>query len=233
MHDLGGMHGFCAVQPEPDEPVFHAPWERRVFGMYVGVRSTGIFNVDEARFGIESLHPQDYLAASYYEQRLLTMEKNLIAKGLLTRAELDARTREYESEPAARPPERRDAALTGGILAAIRSGASRQRAETGPARYRAGDAVRARNIHPSGHTRLPRYLRGRRGTIERVYGVFVLPDALAHGRGEQPEHMYCVRFAGRELWGESAEPREVLYADLFERYLEPASADAAGTAQPG
>jgi nitrile hydratase len=92
----------------------------------------------------------------------------------------------------------------------------------GPApRFSVGDRVRARNVHPTGHTRLPRYARGKRGTINQVRGVYVFPDTHAHGLGEQPQPLYTVQFDGRELWGDSSEAREAVHIDLWESYLEP------------
>jgi nitrile hydratase len=89
-------------------------------------------------------------------------------------------------------------------------------------RFAVGDPVRTRNLHPAGHTRLPAYARGKRGTVVVVQGAWVLPDSNAHGAGEQPEHVYAVRFDGTELWGEVAEPASAIHLDCFERYLEPA-----------
>ena len=77
-----------------------------------------------------------------------------------------------------------------------------------------------RNINPTGHTRLPRYLRGKAGTIVQIHGAFVFPDTNAHGLGENPQHVYSVRFDGREVWGETSERGEVLYVDLWESYLD-------------
>jgi len=91
-----------------------------------------------------------------------------------------------------------------------------------PAHYlQAGDAVVTRNVHPHGHTRLPRYVRGKRGVIHRLHGIHVYPDTNAHGQGEQPQPLYSVRFEGRELWGESAEPNEQVHVDCWESYLLP------------
>jgi nitrile hydratase subunit beta len=87
-------------------------------------------------------------------------------------------------------------------------------------RFKAGQQVRARNINPQGHTRLPRYPRGKIGTIERDHGVFVFPDTNAHFLGEKPQHVYSVRFAARELWGPQASARDAVYVDLWEDYLE-------------
>jgi nitrile hydratase len=95
------------------------------------------------------------------------------------------------------------------------------RAVDGAPRFALGDRVRTRRLHPSGHTRLPRYARGLRGTIALVHPSFVFPDTNAHERGENPEHVYAVRFAARELWGEGAEEGVQVYVDCFEGYLEP------------
>lgn len=87
-------------------------------------------------------------------------------------------------------------------------------------RFAEGDAVRVRVLHTKGHTRLPGYARGRRGRVVGLRGAWVFPDSNAHGRGEDPQHVYGVRFEGRELWGETAEPQSAVVLDLFEPYLE-------------
>jgi hypothetical protein len=89
-----------------------------------------------------------------------------------------------------------------------------------PARFKSGQRVLTRNIHPSGHTRLPRYARARRGTIDRDHGVFIFPDTHAAGEGMKPQHLYSVRFSARELWGAQASEADVVYLDLWDDYLE-------------
>ncbi len=91
-----------------------------------------------------------------------------------------------------------------------------------PPRFKAGDRVVARNLNPTGHTRLPRYARGKRGIVDRDHGVFVFPDAHAMGQGKKPQHCYSVRFTTRELWGPQASPRDVVYIDLWDDHLDPA-----------
>jgi hypothetical protein len=103
----------------------------------------------------------------------------------------------------------------------LAAGSRYERATGEPARFRVGERVRTRNMHPTGHTRLPRYARGRAGVVERVHGAHVLPDANAHGAGEQPQHLYTVRFDARELWGASADPALTVTIDAWESYLEP------------
>lgn len=88
------------------------------------------------------------------------------------------------------------------------------------ARFQAGDQVLIRNMHPLTHTRLPAYVRGKRGTIERDYGVFAFPDTHAHGQGDKPQHCYRVRIVARELWGAQASPNDTLLIDLFDDYLD-------------
>jgi len=221
VHDLGGMQGFGPVAREPNEPVFHADWEKRVLAMNVAAMTQRLYNVDEFRHGIERMGAAHYLASGYYEHWFAAVETLLIEKGVVKRIELDVRTAALGANPAAHP-RRDDPALSARLLHAVRAG-SAAKSEAAPApRFRAGDRVLTRNTHPAGHTRLPRYARGRHGAIERFHGVYTLPDAHAHGRGRQPQPLYSVRFEGRELWGESAEPGAWVYLDLWEGYLEPA-----------
>ncbi len=221
VHDLGGMQGFGPVEREVNEPVFHAEWEKSVLAMNVAAMTQRLYNVDEFRHGIERMGAAHYLASGYYEHWFAAVETLLIEKGVVKRTELDARTAALGANPAAHP-RRDDPALSARLLPAVRAG-SAATSEAAPApRFRAGDRVLTRNTHPAGHTRLPRYARGRHGTIERFHGVYTLPDAHAHGRGRQPQPLYSVRFEGRELWGESAEPGAWVYLDLWESYLEPA-----------
>lgn len=210
------MHGFGPVEIEEDEPVFHARWEGRVVGIFVQVLLGGWANLDAFRHGIETIAPAQYLRASYFERWRLSIEKNLVGAGALTEGEIEERVRALERGLRVR------AAMQGARSAPPhppQPGFVRDIAAS--PRFRAGEAVRARNLHPPGHTRLPRYVRGRRGRVERVYSAFVFPDSNAHGLGENPQYLYHVRFEGSELWGESAEPRSSVGVDLFESYLEP------------
>lgn len=104
----------------------------------------------------------------------------------------------------------------------VMAGGSARRDVADPqARFKPGDAVVARNIHPVGHTRLPRYVRGKRGVVDRVHGVFVFPDSNAMGGGEQPHMLYSVCFTGDALWGVDGHARDRCYIDLWDRYLDP------------
>jgi nitrile hydratase len=220
-HDMGGMHGFGPVVREENEPVFHADWERTVYGMQRAMRVQGVINIDESRHGIERMPPAEYLAASYYERWLASLERNLVEKGVVTREELEARTALLREHPETPAPQRQDPELLALLEAPVNGQELYQRDSAAP-RFAAGDRVVTRNLHPHGHTRLPRYVRGKRGTIHAVRGGYVFPDTHAHGQGEQPQPMYTVFFEGEELWGPSTEPRERVYIDLWEPYLEPA-----------
>lgn len=220
VHDLGGTHGLGRVDVEGNEPVFHNPWEKVVFGTMLATMGQGMYNLDEFRHGIEVMGPAHYLTSSYYEHWLETIEKNLIEKGIIDGDELTARMQEFLKDPEAAVPQRNDPELVDNLSQLVRAGASTRREVSEKPRFGAGDRVRARNTHPHGHTRLPQYVRNKQGAIERVYGAFVLPDANAHGEGENPQYVYCVRFDAEEVWGDSAEPREVVYVDLWESYLE-------------
>ena len=217
IHDMGGMHGMGAIAPEPNEPVFHHPWERRVFALRIAASALRCWNLDESRHAAERMRPAQYLAASYYQRWLFALEQLLLERGLVSRAELDSGA---AAGAGAQPP--RQALPASAVDLVLRyPGASRAGVSVAP-RFAAGDAVRARNDHPAGHTRLPRYVRGRPGVIARDHGVFVLPDSNASGRGPQPQHVYSVRFTARALWGEQAAARDAVYVDLWDDYLDPA-----------
>lgn len=224
VHDLGGMHGFGPVVVEPDEPIFHAEWEKRAFGLLFATMAKGMFNLDQFRHGIERMDPVHYLSSSYYEHWLGTYECCLVENGILAREELEARVRHFLSEPDAmkRLPRREDPAFKEALLQLVAEGYSTHREVSAPPKFKVGDHVVTVNIHPAGHTRLPRYARGKRGVIERWHGAFVFPDTNAHGLGESPQHCYTVRFDAEEIWGRSAGKGDTIYLDLWEPYLEAA-----------
>ncbi len=209
IHDMGGMHGFGRVELEPEEPVFQAEWEGRTFGMMTAMSALGYWNVDAFRHAIETLPAVRYLGDGYYGRWLLALERLLVDARLLGADEVEARR---AGRPAATPA-RRTASPTPGPGTA-------QREVDRRARFRVGQAVVARDLQPAGHTRLPGYARRRRGVVARVYPPWVFPDTNAHGRGENPQHVYSVGFAARELWGPDAEPNARVHVDLFESYLE-------------
>lgn len=229
VHDMSGMDGFGPVVPEANEPVFHAAWERRTFGVMMRALGALNGNVDEFRHAIERMPPARYLASSYYERWLSALELLLVEHGLVTREELLAhqdRSAEVDLDQIARA-----AATSGPAPVAEKPGAKPPRA-----RYAIGARVRARNINPSGHTRLPRYVRGKAGVIARDWGVFVFPDTNAHLAGTKPQHCYSVAFDAREMWGKPASSRERVYVDLWEDYLEaigPKPRPAQAKSRPG
>jgi nitrile hydratase len=221
VHDLGGMHGFGAV-PVHDDATFHASWERRIFGIQLQMAARGTpRNLDESRFDIERLDPAFYLSAGYFERWLVANELRLVRRGILTAEELEARRRELAetSEPAL--PSNPDPAFADALVATTYRSAPTSRKTDAAPRFAVGDAVLTSNDHPAAHTRLPRYARGRRGAIERVYEAFGLPELASVGR-ERPEFVYAVRFDARELWGASADPKSTVCLDLWESYLSPA-----------
>jgi nitrile hydratase subunit beta len=214
--DMGGLMGFGRIDAEPDEPWFHAEWERRAFGVTLAMGATGTWNIDMSRHARESLHPADYLGSSYYEIWTKGLERLVLRHGLVGEDELKAGQALAPPAPVARVLTAED------VPAALAKGSSTERSAAHPARFAVGDRVMTRTMHPSGHTRLPRYARGKRGFVERVHGVHVFPDSNAHGQGESPQWLYTVRFSGPELWGEEADPTLVVSIDAWESYLEPA-----------
>jgi nitrile hydratase subunit beta len=225
IHDLAGMHGFGSIEREENEPVFHAEWERRIFAIALATMSSGYYNTDELRRSIERMPPSRYLDASYYERWLHAIEAMLEEKKLLSGVEIAARierliaghTSEGASQPAAVHPSAGTAQHRQERFASRRTEARRL------PRFKAGDLIIARNLNPEGHTRLPKYVRGRRGVVHRDWGMFALPDTHAHGLGANPQHCYAIEFSGRELWGDCFTAPEYIYLDLWEDYLAPAA----------
>jgi nitrile hydratase subunit beta len=214
--DLGGAHGFGPVVPEADEPVFHAEWERRVLALTLAAGAAGSWNLDQARFARESIPPARYLASSYYEIWLAGLERLLVEGGMVTAGELDSGRADGPAPPGGR---RLTAADVPRALTSRRG--STARPATTEARFGPGAVVRARVMHPTGHTRLPRYVRGRTGVVEAEHGCHVFPDHHARGLGEDPQWLYTVVFDGRELWGADTDPTVTVSVDAFEPYLEP------------
>ena len=217
VHDLGGMDGFGKVKPEPEtEPAFHEDWEGRVLAMSRALGAAGAWNIDIGRHGIERLPPHVYLAATYYQKWQLRNEKLAVERGLITAEELAAG---HASTPAKK--------LGGKVLRADDISGTMIRGSFGrepkaAARFKPGDRVRMKNIHPKSHTRLPRFVRGHVGTIERIQGCHVYPDAAVAEEREVPEWLYTVVFDGRDLWGPDADPTLEVSIEAFEPYLDPA-----------
>jgi nitrile hydratase len=214
VHDMGGMDGFGQVEVEKDEPVFHSPWEGRVLAMQRAIGYAGAWHIDHARFAQEQLPPLTYLGVSYYRRWALAMEKNLTERGFASAAELEAG---HAQGPGKALPRK----LTPDLVAEL-TRSSFYRQQQGPQRFQPGDQVRTKNIHPATHTRLPRYARGKLGTVERCHGCHMYPDSVAINRGDDPQWLYTVVFDGRELWGPDGDPTLKISIEAFEPYLEPA-----------
>ena len=212
VHDMGGMHGLGPIAPEPDEPVFHAAWERRVHALVIASPTRG--NIDAGRHQRELIPGPDYLSMTYYERWFAALCAMLVQGGAVTAAELARGA----ADPAA--PKGTPLLAPEAVAAALSRSGSYLRDPTGAPAFKPGDRVRARNLHPIGHTRLPRYVRGRTGVVARCHGAHVFPDSHAHGVGEDPRPLYTVRFTARELWGPDAAPRDSVSLDLWEPYLE-------------
>jgi nitrile hydratase subunit beta len=216
IHDMGGMQDMCPIQYEKSEPVFHAPWESRVFAMFLATGAWHKWNLDAFRHTREVLPPDDYLRVSYYEQWLSGLLALFVRRGLVTAAEIESGV-PAPGTARATPPLTADK-----IPAVLADRIHANRDVQVSTHFKVGQQVRTRNLNPVGHTRLPRYVRGKVGTIDRDHGVFVFPDTNAHFLGEHPQHVYSVRFSARELWGAQAADRDSVYADLWDDYLEPA-----------
>ncbi|HKT16566.1 MAG TPA: nitrile hydratase subunit beta [Stellaceae bacterium] len=215
VHDMGGMQVFGPVRPEANEPVFHASWEGRVLAMQRAMGYVGLWNIDMSRYSLEKMPPHIYLGVTYYEKWERGLESRVIEHGLAGADELAAGHALRPAKPVPRMLKASDVAkaMTRGSYA---------RPAKAAARFQPGAKVRAKNINPVSHTRLPRYARGHVGTVEAVRGCHVFPDAVVAGEGENPQWLYTVVFSGSELWGEAADPALKVSIEAFEPYLEPA-----------
>lgn len=214
VQDMGGMDNFGPIVIEENEPAFHDDWERTMFSLVLALLPVGKFNVDEIRRITELIPPVTYLNVSYFEKWLISTENILLEKGLLSPGELKTGksdgTGEGSVEPAAR--EVMEYAMSNPMPANLDI-------QIDP-KFKEGDLIITRNIHPLNHTRIPRYVRGKQGRVEQDHGVFLLPDTNAHGGPEKPQHVYTVRFDASELWGDEASARDAVYIDLFDDYME-------------
>jgi nitrile hydratase len=216
VHDLGGMDGFGRVEPEADEPAFHAAWEGRVMAINRAMGAAGAWNIDMARDARERLPADFAFRASYYERWERAMEGQVVARGLVAPEELATGHAALPGKRLPKPP------LSADKLDPVMTRGSFARPAQSPARFKPGDRVRTKNINPETHTRLPRYARNHAGIIERVQGCHVFPDSSATGKGDDPQWLYTVVFDATELWGEDADPRLKISIEAFEPYLEAA-----------
>ena len=213
VHDMGGMECFGPVNPDPNEPLFHAEWEKRVLALTVCMGASGEWNLDQGRFARESLPPVDYLSIGYYRIWLTALEHMLMRRELISKQELAA----GEALEAAKSIKR---VVSGAdIENVLQAGAPVERASSQAARFAVGDHVRIENQHVSGHTRLPGYIKGHTGVVHKVHGCHVFADDNARGTGENPQWLYNIRFKAHELWGQARSQAGSVHVDCWEPYL--------------
>ncbi len=203
MHDLGGMQGVGPVVHSPAEAAFQHRWQAvaRALMMVVG-GAVGVSG-GEFRHSIERMEPGHYLTSDYYEHWVTAAATLAVEHGLVTRADLEVRA-------GGRFP------LSGPVLAPPVTDAG---PDVGEPRFGSGDRVRVREWHPPGHSRCPRYVRGKAGTVVRVDGTHSVPDVEAHGSARRCEPTYSVRFDAGELWRDGQRGVWV-HVDLWDSYLE-------------
>ncbi len=215
--DMGGTGGWGRTHPpRDDEPVFPEPWHGRAFALTLASNLLAGGNLDSFRHALEQLDPTAYLDDGYYGRWLSGAERMLIDGTLLAPSAVDARARNLRGEHVEEPPtpERKSRDYQPMAEGSFRT------VDTAPA-FTVGQRVRAKNISPAGHTRLPRYVRGHTGVVTLVEPAAVFPDTNAHFQGEHPQYVYTVQLESGELWGADAEPF-ALTIEMFESYLEAA-----------
>ena len=213
VHDMGGMECFGAINPDPNEPMFHAEWERRVLALTVCMGAAGEWNLDQGRFARESLPPVDYLSIGYYRIWLTALEHLLVQRELVTAKEL--KTGEI-MEPA---KSIKRVVAGSDIEKVLRAGSPVERATTHSAKFSEGDLVRINNQHKTAHTRLPGYVKGQPGIVHKVHGCHVFADDNAKGSGENPQWLYNIRFQAKDLWGQPRSQAGFVHVDCWEPYL--------------
>ena len=239
IHDLGGRQGFGPVRHSTHEAVFLARWHARVFACLLGLQRVALHNTDQFRHAVERITPLAYLRDGYYGRWLGGLETLAVEAGVISQAELNAHMLRMGASPdavapaqIAAQPDVQPARLAAGgwsrpgaVNSAARGNTAQRLLGTAP-QFSIGEVVCAQADGRSGHTRLPAYARGRRGTIVVWHEGWVFPDHNAHAEGEDPQHLYTVAFAAQELWGPSSEPDVFVMLDLFEPYLHTASQSA-------
>jgi len=180
-HDMGGMQCYGPVKPEHDEPVFHADWEKRALAMTVAMGFCGNWNIDVSRHARETLAPDFYLSKSYYQIWLAGLQKLMAERGMATENEIQSGDLETPAAPVKRVVSGKE------MPAALAAGGPVERKAQSPAAYSVGDVVKSIDHNPQGHTRLPRYARGKTGEVVAVHGCHVFPDTNARG---------CIRCSG-------------------------------------
>jgi nitrile hydratase len=205
VHDLGGTDGLGPVLVEANEPVWHSEWEKVAFGMFPFPYAAGFFGVDQFRYAIEQMHPAEYLASRYYEHWLHAAEHYGTTSGALDPAEIERRAAHYLAHPDEPLPDTKSPDLVAFAEAAVKSGVTARRESDATPKYAVGDRVRVTDDSPRGHTRKARYIRGRRRNC-LAHGTFIYPDSAGNGLGDDPQHVYTVRFDARRLWERSGDP---------------------------
>lgn len=212
VHDMGGQHGLGVVDPQPEGSPFHEVWQARIHALVIASPTRG--NIDAGRHEREKIPGATYLTMTYYERWFEGLRQMLLAGGFVSPEELVT----GNADPAM-PKSSPRLSSTDVPTAMARQGSYVREIAARPM-FAVGDRVRALNLNPVGHTRLPRYARGKTGVVERYHGAHVFPDSHAHGGGDDPRALYTVRFTARELWGLDASPRDTVSLDLWEPYLE-------------
>jgi nitrile hydratase subunit beta len=216
VHDMGGMHGLGPLAPEQNEPVWHAPWEARVYALSGAMGAWRRWNIDESRHVMERMPAAEYLRVTYYEKWLYGLVEKAVRHGLITQEEAETGRADPASAKATPP------LIAEAVPESLARGGPSTRAVERQPIFQVGDAIRTRNIHPLTHTRLPRYARDKQGVVVALHGAHVFPDTNALHQGENAQPLYTIKFQARDLWGATASPRDTVCIDLWEDYLAPA-----------
>ena len=214
IHDVGGKFGFGPIEVTHVEPPFHAAWEGRMLGIARAIARPADWNSDKFRHSREHEDPVEYLTRSYFDQWYKAYACMLVGSGMVTVEEL-ASGISQGPKPADTPEP-----MSAESVAIVKTkGASFDRDYDKPPLFKIGDRVRGRMISPTGHCRLPAYVKGYRGIVSAYHGAHVLADASAHNR-LAIEPLYTVRFKLCDLYPERRTSDDAVHLDLWESHLE-------------
>lgn len=217
-HDLGGMHGFGPIEVKDENWPFKEEWEKRAFALTIATGATGAWNLDMSRQAREDRPALKYFQQSYFEIWILAVERLLLERGLVSPGEIESGVVKDASKSVPK------VLAAENVVSALFAGGPTLRPPETSARFDIGARVRTKILNPRSHTRLPRYVRGQFGIVEKIHGRHVFADSNATGKGEDPQWLYSVGFAGTDLWGEDSDPTARIFVDAWEPYLESAEA---------
>lgn len=213
IHDVGGRQGFGPIEVTESDPPFPTEWEARAFGITISVTAASDYSVDKFRYTREQLPPLEYLTSAYFEQWMRGTMAMLVGSGLVTAKELATGRSDGTIASGVGLPESGMDAQAATMVSARFDGPF-----DGQPAFASGDGVQVSLNAPSGHTRLPQYVRGRDGRVIAYHGAHGVPeDNVKNVKTFEP--LYTVAFALGDLFEEHQGSADEVNVEIWERFL--------------